>query len=78
MPWSHRFFSDWNSSSSQGNIEIGKQDLFILGNFGIHQLLVGIWFDVLGDNTVADAVLDRLVDNAHRLELKGDSLRKKR
>ncbi|TBW31958.1 AAA family ATPase, partial [Siculibacillus lacustris] len=30
------------------------------------------------DNTVADAVLDRLVHNAHRIELAGDSMRKQR
>lgn len=31
---------------------------------------------IIGDPTVADAILDRLVHNAHRLILKGDSLRK--
>lgn len=33
-------------------------------------------FEVIGDSTVADAILDRLVHNAHRLELKGDLLKK--
>jgi DNA replication protein DnaC len=33
---------------------------------------------MLGDPTIADAVLDRLVHSAHRLELKGESLRKLR
>ncbi|MCI0676383.1 MAG: ATP-binding protein, partial [Phycisphaerales bacterium] len=32
--------------------------------------------EVIADPTIADAVLDRLVHNAHRLELKGDSMRK--
>jgi DNA replication protein DnaC len=32
---------------------------------------------MFGDPTLADAILDRLVHNAHRLKLKGDSLRRK-
>ncbi|MFP3344875.1 ATP-binding protein, partial [Halomonas sp. SIMBA_159] len=31
----------------------------------------------IGDNTLADAILDRLMHNAHRLQLKGESMRKK-
>ncbi len=42
------------------------------------QLPVSGWHDSLGDATVADAILDRLVHNAHRLELRGDSLRRPR
>ncbi len=41
------------------------------------QLPVKQWHDVIGEQTVADAVLDRIVHSAHRVELKGDSLRKK-
>lgn len=40
------------------------------------QLPVARWHDSLGDATVADAILDRLVHNAHRLELRGESLRR--
>ena len=40
------------------------------------QLPVDSWHDVIPDPTVADAVLDRLVHTAHRLALKGESLRK--
>lgn len=40
------------------------------------QLPVGHWHEALGDPTVADAILDRLVHGAHRLELKGDSRRR--
>ena len=36
------------------------------------------WHSFIGDETVADAILDRLVHNAHRFSLKGESLRKKR
>lgn len=42
------------------------------------QLPVKKWHDTVGDPTVADAILDRLIHNAHRIELKGPSLRKSR
>ncbi len=35
------------------------------------------WYDTIGDPTIADAILDRIVHNAHTLALKGDSMRKK-
>jgi DNA replication protein DnaC len=41
------------------------------------QLPVSKWHDVIGDPTLADAILDRLVHSSHRIELVGDSLRKK-
>lgn len=41
------------------------------------QLPVAQWYEVIGESTVADAILDRMVHTAHRIELKGDSLRKK-
>jgi DNA replication protein DnaC len=40
------------------------------------QLPIEQWHTYLGDRTVADAILDRLVHNAYRLALKGDSMRK--
>lgn len=42
------------------------------------QLPVASWFEVIGEDTIADAILDRLVHTSHRIELKGESLRKKR
>ena len=42
------------------------------------QLPVERWHTWLNDPTLADAILDRLVHNAHRLELKGESLRRKK
>ena len=41
------------------------------------QLPVAKWYEIIGDSTVADAILDRMIHTAHRLELKGESLRKK-
>ena len=40
------------------------------------QLPLAHWHEVLGDPTLADAILDRLTHNAHRIELRGDSLRR--
>ena len=41
------------------------------------QLPVSKWYEIIGENTIADAILDRMVHSAHRIELKGESLRKK-
>ena len=40
------------------------------------QLPVAQWYDVIGEPTLADAILDRVVHNAYRIELKGESMRK--
>jgi DNA replication protein DnaC len=41
------------------------------------QLPVALWHEALGAPTLADALLDRLVHNAHRIELRGESLRRR-
>ncbi|MBB1151482.1 ATP-binding protein [Myroides sp. NP-2] len=41
------------------------------------QLPVSTWHEVIGEQTIADAILDRMVHNSLRIELKGESLRKK-
>jgi DNA replication protein DnaC len=41
------------------------------------QLPVRQWYDVIGEKTVADAILDRIVHQSQRIELKGESLRRK-
>ena len=41
------------------------------------QLPVAAWYDYIAEPTLADAILDRLLNNAHRFDLKGESLRKK-
>jgi len=40
------------------------------------QLPVKLWHETIGNETLADAILDRLVHNAHRLEVRGPSMRK--
>ena len=42
------------------------------------QLPVTRWHEQIGDPTAADGILDHLVHNAHRIEMRGDSMRKKR
>jgi DNA replication protein DnaC len=42
------------------------------------QLPIAAWHDAVGQPTLADAILDRLVHNAHRLELQGESMRLKK
>ena len=37
---------------------------------------VSVWHQLIGDDTVADAILDRLVHSAYRIELEGESMRK--
>ena len=41
------------------------------------QIPVESWYELFGESTVADAILDRLVHNAHRVNLYGESMRKK-
>jgi len=54
------------------------------GRYQVHstlltsQLPVASWHAQIGDPTTADSILDRLVHNAHRIELKGESMRKRR
>lgn len=51
----------------------GKKSIIITS-----QLPVPKWYEYINDPTLADAILDRLTANAHRIELKGESLRRKK
>lgn len=42
------------------------------------QLPVGKWYEYIGESTIADAIMDRLTELSHRIELQGESLRKKK
>lgn len=42
------------------------------------QIPVQGWYDIIGEKTIADAVLDRLIHQSHRMELHGESMRKKK
>lgn len=41
------------------------------------QLPVDAWHQIIGEQTIADAILDRIVHSAHRINLKGESMRRK-
>lgn len=40
------------------------------------QIPVSAWYDIIGEGTIADAILDRIVNSSHRINLHGESLRK--
>jgi len=42
------------------------------------QVPVKAWYETIGEKTIADAILDRLIHGAHRIELTGESMRRKR
>lgn len=42
------------------------------------QVPVSEWYEIIGEQTIADAILDRIIHQAHRVELKGESMRKKK
>lgn len=42
------------------------------------QLPIEHWHATIGDPTIADAILDRVIHNAHKIQLKGESMRKKK
>ena len=50
----------------------GKRSTIITAQIPVKQ-----WYDLIGEKTVADAIMDRLVHNAQRIELTGESLRRK-
>lgn len=72
---------DWgpdrlNASQRRDLMEI-VEDRYEVGSTLItSQLPIDTWHDVIGEPTFADAILDRLVHNAHRVELDGQSMRK--
>ena len=41
------------------------------------QIPISKWYDIIGEGTIADAILDRIINSAYRLELKGKSMRRK-
>ena len=51
----------------------GKHSTLFTSQVPVHN-----WYEVIGEETIADAILDRIIHDAHRLELKGDSLRKRK
>jgi DNA replication protein DnaC len=66
-------------SGMKVNPESGmKQNSFGRSRILTSQLPVSRWHEQIGDPTPADGILDRLVHNAHRIEMCGDPMRKNR
>jgi DNA replication protein DnaC len=51
----------------------GKSSMIITSQVPVKQ-----WYEIIGEKTIADAILDRIVHDAQRIELKGESLRKRK
>ena len=73
---------DWgltplNTSYRHDLLELMDQRYGQTATIIISQLPVDQWHVAVGDATLADAILDRLVHNAHRIQLSGESMRKK-
>ena len=50
---------------------IGLKSTIIASQFPIKK-----WFEIIGDPTIADAIIDRIIHSSHKIDLKGDSMRK--
>lgn len=57
-------------------LEVLEDRYGILSTIVTSQLPIELWHDNIGDPTIADAILDRLVHNSHKIQLKGGSMRK--
>jgi len=74
---------DWgpealNSNQARDMLEI-IEDRYDKGSLIItSQVPINLWHNLIGVPTLADAILDRVVHNAYRIELAGESLRKRR
>ena len=67
-----------NADNRRDLLELLKDRYATRSTLVTSQLPIENWHDALGDPTFADAILDRLVHNAYKLKLKGDSMRKKK
>lgn len=73
---------DWGTHGLNGQQRIDLLELFEeryqrRSTIITAQLPVSGWHDMIGEPTIADAILDRIIHNAHRIDLKGDSMRRK-
>ena len=84
MLWtSVRPLSDWGPEpllpEQQRDLLEIVEDRYNAGSLIItSQPPVDRWYELVGNPTLADAILDRIVHNAYRVELSGESLRKQR
>ncbi|HSW64486.1 MAG TPA: IS21-like element helper ATPase IstB, partial [Dissulfurispiraceae bacterium] len=74
---------DWglaplNDSERRDLLELMEDRHALRATIITSQFPIPKWYELIGDPTIADAILDRIVHVAHKINLKGDSLRKKR
>lgn len=69
--------SPMNDHERKDLLEVIEDRHGIVSTIVTSQLPIKAWHETVGDPTIADAILDRLVHNAHKISLKGDSMRKK-
>ncbi len=68
----------WQESERRDFWEICEERCQTRSTILTSQVPVARWHEQIGDPTLADGILDRLVHNAHRIELRGESMRKTR
>ena len=82
-------FRDLNLARADGSLRqllkrLNRIDVLVVDDWAMapmiltSQLPVSRWHEQIGDPTLADGILDRLVHNAHRIEMRGESMRKQR
>ena len=73
---------DWGTHSLTDQQRLGLLEIFEeryqrRSTIIAAQLPVSGWHQMIGEPTIADAILNRIIHNAHRIEMKGDSMRRK-
>ena len=68
--------SQMSSDDAINLLEILEDRVQVNSTIIASQLPVANWYEYLNNNTVADAILDRLVHSSHRIELEGGSMRR--
>ena len=76
-------FDDWGlakmtDESRRDLLEILEDRNSLSSTLVTSQFPVDTWHDLIGDPTLADAILDRLVHSAYKINLKGNTMRKKK
>jgi DNA replication protein DnaC len=69
--------SNWDAQQRLDMLEIFEDRHARNATIIVSQIPIKSWYELIGEATIADAILDRLIHTSHRIELKGDSLRKK-
>ena len=67
-----------NSSQRQDLFNLIEDRYQLKSTIITSQLPVSKWHECIGEPTIADAILDRVLENTHRIEMDGESMRKKK